>query len=84
MPVEKSIELVHAKYVLKNGTDKDIHKADSNHLQNAYNVKIEVAIIRALIIIDCVYKQCKIKSIDNIYIEIVFSISKTISKIFYG
>ena len=36
MPVEKSLELAHARKELKNNQKQDIHEKDANHLAKAY------------------------------------------------
>lgn len=70
MPVEKSLELAHARAELKNGESKDIHEADTSHLSNAYKVGMEMARNLGWCIIDCVRADGSIKTIDQIHEEV--------------
>lgn len=70
MPVEKSLELAHARVELKNGESKDIHEADISHLTNAYKVGMEMAQTLGWNIVDCVHANGTIKTIEEIHEEI--------------
>lgn len=71
MPVEKSIELAHARKELKTGGKKDIHEADDEYLKHCYNVGIETAKKYGWTIVKCTDKNGNIKSIDNIHEDIL-------------
>lgn len=38
MPLEKSLELMHARNIQKNGGERDVHEEDTTHLENAHKM----------------------------------------------
>lgn len=80
MPVEKSIELAHARKELKTGGTKDIHEADDAYLTHCYNVGKQTANKYGWTIISCVDENNNIKSIDDIHNDILNIVLKELGK----
>ena len=71
MPVEKSLELAHARAELKNGSTKDILESDTEYMTNAYNNGINLAKKFGWTIIHCLDDSGNLKTIDAIHEEIM-------------
>ncbi len=71
MPVEKSIELAHARVDYKNGQTKDIHEEDTEYLSKSYNNGLNLAKTLGWNIIHCVDEENNLKTIDAIHEEIM-------------
>lgn len=80
MPVEKSIELAHARKDLKSNTKTDVFEKDENHLKDAYNNGLNVAKKFGWKIIRCVDDENNLKAIDSIHEEIKNQIHEIINK----
>lgn len=71
MPVEKSIELAHARADYKNGQTKDIHEEDTEYLTKSYNNGLALAKELGWNIVHCVDESGNLKTIDEIHAEIM-------------
>lgn len=71
MPVEKSIELAHARKELKTGGKKDIHEADDAYLTHCYNVGMETAKKYGWTVVHCTDASGNIKTIEDIHKDIL-------------
>lgn len=71
MPVEKSIELSHARAELKCGEQKDILEADDEYMRHCYAVGVETAKKYGWEIVSCVDINGNIKNIEQIHSEIL-------------
>lgn len=71
MPVEKSLELAHARAEYKNQEAKDIHEEDSNYMTKSYNNGIYLAKKLGWNIIHCTDENNNLKSIQEIHEEIM-------------
>ena len=80
MPVEKSIELAHARKDYKTGKEKDIHEEDFVHLQKSYDNGLMLAKELGWEIIHCVDENNNIRSIDDIHKEIFEKTIEFLSK----
>lgn len=71
MPVEKSIELAHARAEYKNGEQKDIHEEDTAYLTRSYENGLNLAKKYDWILIHCLDDEGNIKSREDIHAEIM-------------
>lgn len=76
MPVEKSLELAHARADYKTGGKKDIHEEDPSHLQKAYDNGLGLAKKLGWTIIHCVDKNGDLKTIEDIHNEIMEKVNE--------
>lgn len=80
MPVEKSIELAHARKELKTGGKKDIHEADDKYLEHCYKVGMETAKKYGWTIVSCVDENGSIKTIKDIHKNILEIVLEKLNK----
>ena len=71
MPVEKSLELAHARAEYKSGDTKDIHELDTEYMTKSYNNGIELANHFGWTLIHCLDDEGNLKSIESIHEEIM-------------
>lgn len=71
MPVEKSIELAHARKELKTGGTKDIHEVNEEYMKHCYNVGILTAKKYGWKIVPCTDSNGGIKAIEQIHESIL-------------
>jgi len=71
MPIEQSIKLMENRKNKINGEDKkDIHESDKQHLIDAHENATDIINIYEWTVIDCMDRDKKLKSIDDIHEEI--------------
>ena len=80
MPVEKSLELAHARADYKTGKSKDIHEEDTSYMQKSYNNGLSLAKHLGWHLIHCVDKNGDLKTIDEIHQEIMAETKKYLSE----
>lgn len=71
MPVEKSLELAHARPDYKTGKQKDIHEEDTTYMKKSYDNGLMLAKKLGWSIIHCVDDNGNLKTIDEIHQEIM-------------
>lgn len=71
MPIEKSLELAHARPDYKTGGKKDIHEEDTNYMKKSYDNGLTLAKKLGWNLIHCVDENNNLKSIEDIHHEIV-------------
>ncbi len=71
MPVEKSLELAHARAEYKTGETKDIHEEDTSYMEKSYKNGLTLATKLGWNLIHCVDDEGNVKSIDTIHEEIM-------------
>lgn len=76
MPVEKSLELAHARADYKTGGKKDIHEEDPSHLQKSYDNGLGLAKKLGWTIVHCVDKNGDLKTIEDIHKEIMEKVNE--------
>lgn len=79
LPVEKSIELAHARTELKTGGTKDIHEVNENYLRHCYIVGMQTAKKYDWKIISCVNESGEIKTIEQIHKDILKIVLESIN-----
>lgn len=80
MPIEKSLELAHARADYKTGKQKDIHEEDSLYMKKSYDNGLTLAKQLGWSLIHCVDKNNNLKTIDEIHQEIMSETEKFLSK----
>lgn len=78
MPVEKSLELAHARSEYKTGEQKDIHEEDTSYMTKSYNNGLNLAKQLGWTIIHCVDKNGNLKTIEDIHEEIMSHVEKAL------
>ncbi len=76
MPIEKSLELAHARTEYKTGETKDIHEEDTSYMQKAYDNGMTLASNLGWNIIHCVDKENNIRTIEDIHEEIMNKVTE--------
>ena len=71
MPVEKSLELAHARDSYKNGESKDIHEENTENRVNSYKTGCAIAKKYGWNIIRCMDSNNELKHIEDIHAEIM-------------
>lgn len=71
MPVEKSLELAHARADYKNGEKKDILEEDSAYMKKSYDNGLMLAKELGWTLIHCVDENGTLKTIEEIHSEIM-------------
>lgn len=71
MPIEKSLELAHARPDYKTGGKKDIHEEDEQYMKKSYDNGLNLAKKLGWNLIHCVDENNNLKTIDEIHQEIV-------------
>lgn len=71
MPVEKSLELAHARKAYKNGNKKDILEENNEYMINAYKTGCSIAKKYGWNIIRCVDGDNNLRRIEDIHAEIM-------------
>lgn len=71
MPVEKSLELAHARASYKTGENTDVHEEDTEYMKNSYKTGLALAKQYGWTIIHCVDSDGNIKRIEDIHAEIM-------------
>lgn len=80
MPVEKSLELAHARGQYKNNESKDIHEEDSEYMAKSYKNGLYLAKKLGWNIIHCVDNDGNVKHIEDIHKEIMDIATKFINE----
>lgn len=80
MPVEKSIELAHARTELKTGGTKDIHETNEDYLRHCYDIGIQTAKKYGWKIVPCVDEFGTLKTIDQIHESILKVVLENMNK----
>ena len=80
MPIEKSLELAKARGEYKTGEKKDIHEEDAEYMKKSYQNGLYLAKRLGWQIIHCVDDNGNLKSIDEIYEEIMQIALKFLNK----
>lgn len=81
MPVEKSLELAHARADYKTGKQKDIHEEDTTYMKKSYDNGLMLAKKFDWSIIHCVDDNGNLKTIDEIHEEILAETKEYLSEI---
>lgn len=70
MPLETSLELMHARTVQKNGGEKDVHEDDSSHMLTAHKMCNQFAEIENWTVINCVDETGRLRDKHRIHNQI--------------
>lgn len=81
MPVEKSLELAHAREDYKNQESKDIHEEDTSYMTRSYKNGLYLAKKCGWNIIHCVDENGNLKHIEDIHAEIMQKATFYLNKI---